>query len=248
MIFPLIIFGIGGSGTRLPALIAQEAGVQLGKTNYALDADGFPFFSEEWLPPYLAQGHAPGAMLTDFKQYLDRHTGGLDKSKKWGIKHNQAILALGFWHDRLPTMRCVHIVRSMLDIACGDNHQQMQRYLDLLDPDDFNLKCQAPDARQAVYWARANALAADYGEQQLGERYLRLRFEDLCSQNADIRSREIVAILKLMQLPNSRNLNRLAKRPNSIGRWRQQIAPERAAELIELTEGQFERFGYRIEE
>ncbi len=245
MTYPLIIFGIGGSGTRLPALIAQEAGVQFGATNHALDADGFPVFSDRWLSSYLAQNHAPAAMLADFDECLDRRSDSLDKTKKWGIKHNRTILALNLWHDRLPRMRCIHIVRSMLDIACGPNQNQMQNHLADIMPD-----CQhtETDARQAVYWSRANALAADYGEQHLGVRYLRLRFEDLCSQNADIRSREIVAILELMQLPTSNALNRMIKRPGSIGRWRQHMSQQRAAELIKLTEGQFERFGYRIEE
>ncbi len=245
MTSPLIIFGIGGSGTRLPALIAQEAGVHFGATNYALDADGFPYFSDKWLSPYLAQKYPHTMMLVDFARCLNQHTGALDQSKKWGIKHNQAILALGFWHTRLPTMRCIHIVRSMLDIACGPNQNQMQNHLADIIPDCQHAEI---DARQAVYWTRANALAADYGEQHLGVRYLRLRFEDLCSLDAKVRSQQIVAILDLMQMPGSRDLNRLIKRPPSIGRWRQHMSQQRAAELIKLTEGQFERFGYRIEE
>ena len=36
--------------------------------------------------------------------------------------------------------------------------------------------------RSIAIWTRVNTAAADYGEERLGERYLRVRFEDLCAQ------------------------------------------------------------------
>ncbi len=59
--------------------------------------------------------------------------------------------------------------------------------------------------------------AADYGEERLGARYLRIRFEDLCAQPVETASR-VLAFFELEADPQLASCG--VKMQASIGRWR----------------------------
>jgi len=241
---PLVIGGVGGSGTRIPAEFAQEAGVQLGETNYALDARAFVWHDETWMHLWLA-GPLPAAgeeaMTNSWQICLKKHIEGLDLSRPWGWKSPRSVLNLRFLHKQLPDMRFVHIVRNGLDMACSPNENQPSRYADLVSLASSVRKLTWPEQRIA-YWAEVNKRAADYGESMMGDGYFRIRYEDLLAGElapllAFINQKEATPALM------ARCLRKL-KPPGTVGRWRETFSLRQADPLAALAGGQLERFGY----
>jgi hypothetical protein len=96
--------------------------------------------------------------------------------------------------------------------------------------------------RSISLWQDVNLRAADYGEEQLGSRYLRVRFEDLCADPAA----GVGEILDFFGLAG--DVERIAAEevavPETLGRWRLQDAASIAA--LEAQAGAaLERFGYQ---
>src|SRR5919201_1584891 len=54
--------------------------------------------------------------------------------------------------------------------------------------------------RSIAFWAHVNLAAARYGERELGSNYLRLRYEDICSDP----SSAVVELLAFIDSPASR--------------------------------------------
>jgi len=85
-----------------------------------------------------------------------------------------------------------------------------------------------------------NLAAADFGERELGPRYLRVRFEDLCAEPAAT----IGAILDFFGLEGDAEAAAAEVRPpDSLGRWQLR----RRKVIDEITETAYpglERFGY----
>ena len=76
-------------------------------------------------------------------------------------------------------------------MAFSENQVQLRKHGDaVLGPSD------EPEAlRSIALWREVNLRAADFGERELGDRYLRLRFEDLCAEPA-ARVAEVLALLR----------------------------------------------------
>lgn len=93
-----------------------------------------------------------------------------------------------------------------------------------------------------AYYRTVNLCAADYGETQLRSRYLRVRFEDLCAQPAQI----IRKIFDFVEAPGSARLEPAIAEvgfPSTIGRWRVQPVNE-GYEIMKIGQQALERFGY----
>jgi hypothetical protein len=87
-----------------------------------------------------------------------------------------------------------------------------------------------------------NLRAADHGERELGPRYLRIRFEDLCAEPAGVLA-EVFGFFGL-----DGDVERIAAEevavPETLGRWRAQDAATLAA--LEASAGEaLRRFGYQ---
>jgi hypothetical protein len=247
---PLVIGGIGGSGTRAVLLLARGAGRYMGENlNEAGDALAFYEFADRWLGPYHAtrvaeRGFGDRAQLVaDLHRCVDRHRAPADRGKPWGWKQPRSIYFLPLLHEELPQLRFIHVVRDGRDIALGP---QAMGVLDRAEravlPDEVRRDAPVP-MRLIELWSRVNALAADYGESSMGPAYLRVRFEDLC------RTPEVViaSICEFEQAALGRDaIARLAKqvrRPSSIGRWHK-AERSLADALTEIGHPVLERFGY----
>jgi hypothetical protein len=100
-----------------------------------------------------------------------------------------------------------------------------------------------PEAlRSIALWRAVNLRAADFGERELGDRYLRIRFEDLCAQPAAVTAH----VLRFFGLDG--DAERIAaeevQAPATLGRWREADAELRAA-LSQRAADALERFGYQ---
>src|SRR5262249_10318320 len=97
--------------------------------------------------------------------------------------------------------------------------------------------------RSIALWSALNLATAEYGETLLRERYLRIRFEDLCHTPAAT----IVRVLDFFGL--TADVGEIAARevqaPESLGRWRSQDSESLLRELHHIGGPALERFGYR---
>ena len=256
---PVVIFGTGGSGTRVLQVLTDHSGYYLGTNlNRAGDALDIGHFMRRWLDRYLGKtdwieaelrgsGESPYgyplAMAEDFALTLEEHRHALDDPQaKWGWKAPRTILIFPFVHELFGGMRAIHLVRDGRDMAYSRNQQQMRRHApQLLDPEHD----QAPEpVRSIAFWARVNMAAAIYGERELGPNYLRMRYEDICNDP----SSAVVELLDFIDSPASReSMQRVAAekiRPSSsIGRWREHDRSELDT-LHEIAGDALRKFGY----
>lgn len=242
---PLVIAGTGGSGTRLVALMCQHAGYYLGsRLNQTLDAIDFYEFHERWLNDYLAGTLSHSREEAMRRELLDVVATLHDDLPAghhgpWGWKAPRSMLFLPLLDSAIPGLRFLHVVRDGRDMAYSANQNQLQKHGSaLLDDEQRSL----PQWQQSlIFWQAANLRAADYGEQHMSGRYLRLRYESLLSD--DTQALEMLA--DFLDIPSGYRdalLGHSRMHPG-VGRWRQRPAQEQRLLQTLGTEG-LERFGY----
>jgi Sulfotransferase family len=240
---PVLIGAIGGSGTRAFAKVLRRAGVHMGPADTQEDATAFSDFYQRFLAEYLENGSRfpEGSSAPEhFDAAVSQHLAGVESPEApWGAKNPRSMLMLAYWHERYPRMRFVHVVRNGLDMAYSTNQIQPKRFGELiLDGEPPGSKSK----RAMVYWSQTNSRAADYGESRLGERYIRIRHEDLCLSPE-------ATVARLFEFLGVEDRARLeaavaeVSRPPDIGRWRQHPIGE-LAKLVELGGEALRRFGY----
>lgn len=256
---PVTVFGTGGSGTRGIQRLLDTAGYFMGtNVNRPGDALDIAWFIRRWLDRYLdksswleemwREGRArqfrhPGGMAADFRATIDDHREAIGRRKKrWGWKVPRSILVFPFVHEFFPGMRAIHLVRDGRDMAYSANQNQARRYAShFLDPAELNL----PGRVQSIaFWARANLAASRYGEQALGDRYLRLRYEDVCADPAGIATQLVDFLDSPTSVESMRQVAVAEIKPSpSIGRWRERD-PAAIAELERAGDEALRSFGY----
>jgi Sulfotransferase family len=244
---PLVIAGVGGSGTRVFAAIARAAGRDMGAhVNESDDALELMAFADRWIGPYHA-ARVAGTQLPqveDMRQELHealaRHRSG---DGPWGWKQPRSIHFLPFLRETFAGLRFLHVVRDGRDVAFG---RQAPTVLEnagdaLLGPD---WRARPLPVALMELWAAANELAADYGETAMGEAYMRVRFEDLCLDPVGVTSR-VAAFAGASDAAGDAlaDVARSVDWPRSIGSWRR--ADEGQREAVERAgDSALARFGY----
>jgi GT2 family glycosyltransferase len=230
---PGVIGATGGSGTRVVARVVQRGGMFVGSDlNRSLDALDFAAFADRWvgreLPPEAA------AELRALVARQHEEAG----ARPWGWKEPRSVYLLPFLAAEVPGLRFLHVVRDGRDMAFSQNQVQLRKHGDaVLGASD------EPEALRSIsLWREVNLRAADFGERELGERYLRLRFEDLCAEPAT-RVAEVLRFFGLEGDP-ARIAAEEVRAPSSLGRWRE-APPETVRELEERAGDALRRFGYQ---
>ena len=230
---PGVIGATGGSGTRVLAAIVQQGGMFVGSDlNRSLDALDFAAFSDRWvgreLPP------AAAAELRALVARQHEEAGG----RRWGWKEPRSVYLLPFLAAELPGLRFLHVVRDGRDMAFSENQVQLRKHGDAL----LGASDEPKALRSISLWREVNLRAADFGERELGDRYLRLRFEDLCAEPAA----RVAEVLRFFGLEG--DAERIAaekvRAPSSLGRWRE-ASPETVRKLEERAGDALRRFGYQ---
>jgi hypothetical protein len=256
---PVVVFGTGGSGTRALQRLLDTAGYFMGtNVNRPGDALDIAWFIRRWVDPYLARSRwveemwrggeakrfrSPGRMAADFRATIEDHREAIGRRRRrWGWKVPRTILVFPFVHEFFPGMRAIHLVRDGRDMAYSANQNQALRYADVLNVPGSELS--AP-IQSISFWAHVNLAAARYGERALGDRYLRLRYEDVCTDPAAMAAR----LVDFLESPASvGELQSVAvaeiKPSSSIGRWRERDAAD-IAELEQVGGETLREFGYR---
>lgn len=219
---PNAIGATGGSGTRVVARIVREGGMFTGAHLNAYE-DALPFgeYSDRWINDFVRAGGqpAPQELLARMRDDLDSlvrsHLGDLPPSARvWGWKEPRSIYLVPFYDAAMPSLRFLHFLRDGRDMAFSENQNQLVKHGEALLGED--LRKEKTPVRSIAVWSRVNSAAADYGEQQLGERYLRVRFEDLCAQPQEFVRR----IFDFFGLDGDAEAAAAAVRPpDTLGRW-----------------------------
>ncbi len=244
---PYVIGGTGGSGTRVVAKIARQAGLFIGRELHrSEDPLRFIQFADRWVDAYAARERSrfsawsEARMRRQLGAFLRAHCAGMTSAERpWGWKQPRTLYLLPFLHEELPGLRFVHVVRDGRDMALSPNQYHLRHVRAVLGKE---LSGRAEPVGSIALWSRVNLAAADYAELSLGGGYLRLRFEDLCADPPAA----IEQLLGFFGLSgNARDLAAEVSPPPTIGRWRS-AAPELQAELNEVGCDALARFGYPL--
>jgi hypothetical protein len=235
---PGVIGATGGSGTRVVARIVQRGGMFIGADrNRSEDALDFAAFSDRWVNEFAAGEPSP-ELVAQLRALVARQARTA-RAQPWGWKEPRSIYLLSLLDDELPGLRFLHLVRDGRDMAYSENQVQLRKHGDALIGEDDGTSAAV---RSISLWRDVNLRAADYGEERLGSRYLRLRFEDLCAAPVACAGE----ILEFFGLAG--DVERIAVEevsvPETLGRWRLQDAAS-IAELEARAGAALERFGYQ---
>jgi hypothetical protein len=256
---PVVIFGTGGSGTRVLASLTREARYFMGTNlNRPGDSADLGQFTGEWANRYLRRSNwvertwraperekfgYPQAMAARFREAVEGHRAALeDDDAPWGWKAPRTILILPFVHEVYRSAKVVHLVRDGRDIAYSKNQNQLSRHGHrVLPPSDKRV----PRAQASItFWARVNLAAARYGQRFLAGGYLLLRYEDLCADpgEAAVRLLEFLGS-SVSTEPMRRAAIELVRPSESLGRWRER-EPGKTRALERLGGDALREFGY----
>ena len=124
-------------------------------------------------------------------------------------------------------------------MALSKNQNQLRKHGDAAPlPEGLS-----PAARSIALWSWVNLEARRYGEEQLGARYLRVRFEDLCEHPAEVTAR-ILGFFEIEGEPAA--LATEVAPPSSLGRWRAE-SPRLVAELERVGGDALVQLGYELD-
>jgi hypothetical protein len=244
---PRVIGATGGSGTRVVGRIVRAGGMYIG-TNLndyqdALDLGGY---SDRWINEFVAGGGLDGLaddvraeMVDDLAAVMQTHRRDLpEDARAWGWKEPRSIYLLPFFNQVMPGTKFLHWMRDGRDMAFSENQQQVKKHGDtVLTGPHAELKKQA---RSIALWSTVNTWAADFGEQQMPGRYLRMRFEDLCERPAETVER----LYDFFGLEGDvEEAAAQVRPPDTLGRWRK-ARRKTLDQLQELAGPALARFGY----
>jgi len=244
---PRVIGATGGPGTRVVGRIVRAGGMYIG-TNLndyqdALDLGGY---SDRWINDFVSGGQLQGlsdevraAMVDDLAHALQAHRRDLpEDATAWGWKEPRSIYLLPFFNSVMPKLRFVHWMRDGRDMAFSENQQQLRKHgQTVLGPKRIG---RMKPARSIALWTTVNTWAADFGEQEMPGRYLRVQFEDLCAQPVET----VGKLYEFFGLEGDVEQAAAEVRPpGTLGRWRTEPA-KTLAELHEIATPALERFGY----
>ena len=238
-----MIGATGGSGTRVLARIVRRAGMYIGGEglNESEDPLYLADFYDRWLNAWVPRHSLPDAreseLLDDFRGVMARHLAGLDRPRRWGWKEPRSIFLIRFFDRHFPSFRFLHVVRDGRDMALSSNQNQLRKHGALAGLPRFGLSLAA---QSIALWSWVNSEAARYGRDSLGERYLRVRFEDLCREPTAVATQ----ILDFFRLEGDLRIGEQeVVAPDSLGRWRAED-PQLIAELERVAGPALSELGY----
>lgn len=146
-----------------------------------------------------------------------------------------------FWCSLFPRLRFLHLLRDGRDMAFSGNQNQLAKHGATVLGSGWAAR--SPAERSIALWARVNSRVADIGEETLEERYLAVRFEELCVAPTQVAGR----ILAFFGLPPelAGGAAGVVAPPATVGRFREQD-PKVVAHLEAIAAPALARFGYPV--
>jgi hypothetical protein len=248
---PLLIGGMGGSGTRVYRAIAEAAGYRMLVAPWVRRIrsdnlhDNLPmakYFYNRWIDRYLKKELSDSElkmMRASCKAWLWLCGPLMYNRNLWGWKNPRTILLIPFFNQMYPAMRFIHVIRDGRDHAFHPRFPYVAHQGCLLS----GVEIQLPDPqRKGLVWSRVNQIAEAYAREHLQDRYIQSTLEKLCSDPVGEVTR-ILAFLGTSDREVAERTARLVKTPSSLGRWRSQSLDQIAA-VEKLISVDLVRYGY----
>ena len=197
---PVVIFNKSHSGSRLLARAIAESGVFMGahqnESNDSWDIlKVVEYLVEHYYPDYSAlwdPDRPPDEKLADLvRDVFASHTEGMAQGARWGWKLCETAYILPVVDFLFPQARHIHLIRDGRDVAFTDHRAPNRPFWKKIyfNTDGMlawrGLKFHRRDYERrshiynALHWANSVSVGRAYGA-MLRERYLEVRYEDLC--------------------------------------------------------------------
>ncbi len=197
---PVVIFNKSHSGSRLLAELVEEAGVFMGahqnESRDSLDlVELVRHLVLTYYPDYTAlwDGRAAGdpALPRLARDVFERHLQGRPEGRAWGWKLCETGYILPVVDFIFPEARYIHLIRDGRDVAFSDHHAPDKPFWRKVyfNTDRIRTWRRLPLTRKgyrrrshlynALHWANSVLVGRAYG-MMLRDRYLEVRYEDLC--------------------------------------------------------------------
>jgi len=209
---PVLVLGVGGSGTRVIVEILEAMGVFMG-------ADGRPPKECEWAlwDEDLIDRVIRGASPADIQAIQERALEILFRFEKelpegasgFGWKARRAQFVLPFLREVMPDLRLIHLWRDPRDMIFSSRiFGAVKRFRHL-----YELEYDSQEERKLRFWMEHNRRAV-LGTLEAGAPVLHVGFENLCADPEF----EVGRIAAFLGLPAEKAAE-IVKPPDTIGRY-----------------------------
>ncbi|MCC6355880.1 MAG: sulfotransferase [Verrucomicrobiae bacterium] len=265
---PVVVFNKSHSGSRFLAQLLQEGGVFMGahlnESRDSLDVlrlvehvveRHYPDFGALWC----GDGAAAREVVRIARETFASHLDGLppESDRPWGWKLCETGYILPVIDRLFPKARYVHLIRDGRDVAfCNHRGPDSPFWRKIYFNTDRirtwgGRRCTAPEYRRrphvynALHWANSVMVGRAFGS-MLRERYLEIRYEDLCADFASAAPR----VLRFAGIANpGPAIARLASvaKTSSIGKF-QRATPAQMDEILAIAKPALLSLGYLRED
>lgn len=216
---PVVIGGVGGSGTRVVAEIINNLGFYMGQVNKSNDNKDFArlFGSPEW---YKKNANKKKALLKRLKMFEKRMLHSFANHQPsymgWGWKNPITHIYMESLAKNFKNMKYIFVIRHGLEMVYSKNQNQLHKWGHLYHIK--NVK-RLPKA-SLYYWFSANEKAIRQGEKLFGRNFLTVNYNQLCLNP----KKEIKRMLEFLEMDLTRiNMDKLVKLihpPESLERYK----------------------------
>ncbi|MBP7145979.1 MAG: sulfotransferase [Acidobacteria bacterium] len=162
------------------------------------------------------RAHTPGWPLKQAWALWRGSAGDPSRRARWGWKEPNSHVYLRELSGHFPGLKFVYVVRHGLDMAYSGNRQQLRNWGPL-----YGVPADGGAAAMLEYWIRATRRAVADGERLLGERFLLLNYDELCTRPVE----NLPRLLRFAGVDPAgadlARLARLAEPPLTMGRYRE---------------------------
>jgi hypothetical protein len=259
---PVVIFNKSHSGSRFLARLVAEADVLMGahqnESNDSWDVLKLvEYLVERYYPNYAPlwdQDRSTDHKLVELtREVFTSHTEGMPPHARWGWKLCETAYVLPVLDFLFPQARYIHLIRDGRDVAFTDHRAPNRPFWKKIyfNTDGMlawrGLRFHRRDYESrshiynALHWANSVTVGRAYGA-MLRERYLEIRYEDLCESFAPTAAR----VLEFIGAEDSSaTINRLLPSVyrSSVGKYRRQ-PQQKVDEVVELVKPMLISLGY----
>lgn len=244
---PVLVGGVGGSGTRVITEILMKTGFFMGSNlNSSNDYLGYG------LADTLRKLMSSQIEKTDYEtiKYIHHRLGQIELEIKsdmehsrhyhgWGWKVPGNFYLLEYANNYFPKFRYIHVIRHGLDMAFSSNQNQLKNWGMCFDVDINKLPLPIASLK---YWTEANKFARSLGAKLMKKRFHLLSFDDLVMKP----QKTVEELLVFLDVEYSnKDIGKLADivhKPASLGRYKKEdISIFSKADIKEVID-----FGFQV--